>query len=160
MILRAPKAKKFYKNENAWLNAVYRKNKELIDFSYPAIGGKSSKQMFKNTVKAYKSKGKTTYQAVQLTTHTSAFTSGNPETSVKLFQENIYKGIFSSTTSRNKFLKLLKKEGFNEKDITPQNFRYHKKDKVYTYGNIMIETTYNNHLIITKITNEELEGLK
>lgn len=154
MILRAPKAKKFYKNENAWLNAVYRKNKELIDFSYPSTNGESSKIIFKKQVKQYKSKGYKAYKAVQMTTKTSAFMSKNSPESYKLFTQNFYKGLISDRRGKAAFLKMT---GEKENKIKLGNFEFvggntyiYKQSKIDKSTNKTIRKYYYVHLIISK----------
>lgn len=154
MILRAPKAKKFYKNENAWLNAVYRKNKNLIDFSYPSTDGESSKTIFKKQVKQYKSEGYKTYKAVQMTTKTSAFMSKNSPDSYKLFVQNFYKGLMSDRRGKEAFLKMI---GETENKVNLRNFEFvggntyiYKQSKIDKSTNKIVRKYYYVHLIVSK----------
>lgn len=50
--MRARKKRKYYKNTDSWLDAVYRANKEYIDYNLPE-GIKNKKASFKNAVKGY-----------------------------------------------------------------------------------------------------------
>ena len=143
MILRASKAKSKYKSENAWLDAVYRKNKKLIDFSFPETGDISSKARFKQKVREYKEVGYSTYKSTQLVTKTSAYVSKNGN---ELFKENIYKGIFSRTREREKFLKTA---GLKAKEVDPSKFEY-IGNGLYLYNNIIVETRYTGNLRIYK----------
>lgn len=143
MKLKALKAKSKYKNENAWLDAVYRKNKNLIDFSFPERGGLSSKKLFKMQVKQYKEleNGRySTYKSVQLVAKSSSFTSKDE----RLFQENLFKGLASNTRASQRFEKL---SGEKIKNVSIKDLKYEGSGQ-YSYKGVIIETRYNNAIRI------------
>ena len=47
----------FYVSEEAWLNAIYRANKALIDAAYEGKGTSGPRAVFKSQVREYKAKG-------------------------------------------------------------------------------------------------------
>ena len=73
-MLRAKKAKYKYKNTDAWLNAVYRNNKTLIDEKLPAGPGQSSKATFKQWVNAYRAEGNSPVKALRTLSKSEIFT--------------------------------------------------------------------------------------
>ena len=50
MRLKARKAKYKYKNDDAWVRAVYRKNKEYIDSKLYGVAEKNKFKVFKNLI--------------------------------------------------------------------------------------------------------------
>lgn len=138
MLLKAAKAKYKYKNENAWLDAVYRKNKTFIDSKLSVVGEKNKKKVFKQLVKERQDRGETTYRAVKNLGKTEIFTSRRERS-----QENILKAIKSDKETFKQFRKEI---GFNTK-IDTTKFEWDYKDKVYKYGNTIIDITNSPYKI-------------
>ena len=63
----------FYVSEEAWLNAIYRANKALIDAAYEGKGTRGPRAVFKSQVQEYKAKGYSTRAAVKIVSNTRAF---------------------------------------------------------------------------------------
>lgn len=123
-MLRAKKAKYKYKNTNAWLNAVYRNNKTLIDEKLPAGPGQSSKATFKQWVNAYRAEGNSPVKALRILSRSEIFT----ERSVRL-KENFLKSL---KQDKEAFKKFREKIGWKTK-ITPDNLYYDYKLQAYEY---------------------------
>ena len=64
-MLRARTAKKQYKNTNAWLDAVYRNNKQVIDKALQSTRWSSSKKIFKEWIRAYIAEGNSPVKALR-----------------------------------------------------------------------------------------------
>lgn len=131
MLLRANKAKYKYKNEKAWLDAVYRKNKNLIDSALSGVREKSKKSVFIQLIKERKeTKGETLFQAVRRIGRTDVFT-----TRKERAQENI----FNAIKKEKDLYKIFRKSvGWKEK-IDLSKFSWDYDDKVYKYGDTVID---------------------
>ena len=56
----------FYKSEEAWLNAIYRANKALIDAAYEGKGTRGPRAVFKSQVREYTAKGYGTKEHIEV----------------------------------------------------------------------------------------------
>ena len=71
--LKAKHQWSFYKSNDAWLNAIYRANKALIDAAYKNVGESSPRAVFKSQVREYNYSGYDIRQAVKIVSNTRAF---------------------------------------------------------------------------------------
>ena len=123
-MLRAKKAKYKYKNTNAWLNAVYRNNKTLIDEKLPAGPGQSSKATFKQWVNAYRAEGKSPNKALRTLSKSEIFT----DRATRL-KENFLRSLKQDKESWKTFRRAV---GWHKK-ITIDKFSYDYAEKAYKY---------------------------
>ena len=123
-MLRAKKAKYKYKNTNAWLNAVYRNNKALIDEKLPAGPGQSSKATFKQWVNAYRAEGKSPVKALRTLSQSEIFT----DRATRL-KENFLKSLKQDKEAWKTFRRAV---GWNKK-ITIDKLTYDYSEHSYKY---------------------------
>ena len=139
MQLRAKKAKYKYKNESAWLKAVYRNNKELIDSKLSMIKESNKFNIFKQLVKERQDvRGETAYKAVQSLAKSEVFVSRKQR-----LQENVYKAIKSDKELMRQF-----KKKAGRKKIDTEKFEWDYEDKVYKYEDVRIDISNSPYGII------------
>lgn len=125
--LRAKKNKGSYKNTSAWLDAVYRNNKQFIDSKINVSNPKASKKkVFKQLVQEYMDEGYSPTKAVNTLSKTTIFTE-----EYERFRENVYKGISNDKLAFKQFRKLV---GWKQK-IDINKFDYDANEKIYIYDN-------------------------
>lgn len=130
MQLKARRPKYKYKNDEAWLRAVYRKNREYINSKLYGVSEKNKFKAFKNLVEERKDRKKeTTYRAVR-----GVARALEPKNK---FQENIYKAIKSDEDLMKQFRKEI---GWKTK-IDLQKFKWDYSDNTYSYGNVRIDVS-------------------
>lgn len=146
MLLRANKAKYKYKNEKAWLDAVYRKNKVLIDSALSEVRETNKKKIFIQLIKERKeTRGETLYQAVRRIGKTDVFSSKKERA-----QENILNAI---KREKDIFKTFRKSVGWKKK-IDTTKFRWDYDDGVYKYENVVIDVSNSPHEINIYTTDE------
>lgn len=123
-MLRAKKAKYKYKNTNAWLDAVYRNNKTLIDEKLPAGPGQSSKATFKQWVNAYRAEGNSPVKALRILSKSEIFT----DRATRL-KENFLKSLKQDKEAWQTFRRAV---GWNKK-ITIDKLTYDYSEHSYKY---------------------------
>lgn len=126
MKLQAKKIKSKYKNTNAWLDAVYRNNKDIIDNSLIVTGKTSAKKVFKQLVNEYISEGMSPTKAVKTLSKTTIFT---PE--VERLKSNAFKGLKGDKAAMKQFRKAI---GWHEK-IDEAKMTYDASQHIYVYDN-------------------------
>ena len=136
MHLKAKLTRKRYKNDTAFINAVYRNNKQWIDshiYGGKPKGAKSIKTAFVNSVKDYMEMNNISAQsAIDILVSSESFT-----TAAERMQRNITKAIKSNPSVYNEFkkeLKLNKKE-----DIDPSKFNWNYNEEAYEYEDYYIQ---------------------
>lgn len=134
---KAKHKKGFYKSTDAWINAVYRNNKEVISKELGS-DGKSSKVIFKQMIKEYMSEGLSPTKAVSTIARSTIFTS----TKERLL-DNFYKGLKSDQEAYKTFKELIKEKGKYTKFDTEKLF-WNPQDKVYIYDNSVIISFQNS----------------
>lgn len=151
MLLKAKKAKYKYKNEKAWLDAVYRNNRELIESALSGVRETNKKKIFVQLIQERRDvKGETLYQAVRRIGKTDVFSSKKERA-----QENILNAI---KREKDIFKTFRKVTGWNEKiDVT--KFRWDYDDKVYKYGDVVIDIS-NSPYEINIYTTDEWDSIK
>lgn len=128
--LKAKKAKYKYKNESAWLRAVYRNNKTLIDSKLSTVKESNKFKVFKELVNERKTAlGETTYKAVQNLSKTEIFV-----TRKRRLQENVYKAIKSDKDLMRQF-----KQKTGRKAVDIEKFEWDYEDKVYKYDDVRVD---------------------
>ena len=127
---KAAHNKGFYKNTDAWIDAVYRNNKAIIDEKL-AFAGKP-KSTFKQMVKEYVSEGLSPTKAVSTIARSTLFT---PE--VERLKNNFYEGLKGDKEAYQTFRELTKERGKYSK-FDPNRLKWDKDDKVYVYGNVIV----------------------
>lgn len=139
MLLKAAKPKYKYKSEKAWIDAVYRKNKQAIDSALGAVREKNKKKVFNTLLKERMDKGETLYQAVRRIGRTDVFSSRKERA-----QENILSAI---KKDKETFRVFRLSVGWKEK-IDTSKFVWDYEDKVYRYGNTVIDVRTSPYEII------------
>lgn len=127
---KAKHNKGFYKNTDAWLNAIYRNNKSVIDKELSFAG--NPKKVFKQMVNEYIDEGLSPTKAVSTIARSTIFT---PE--VERLKSNFYEGLKGSKDAYKTFRELTKEHGRYAK-FDPNKLKWNKDDKVYEYGNVII----------------------
>lgn len=127
---KAAHNKGFYKNTDAWIDAVYRNNKSVIDEKL-AFAGKP-KATFKQMVKEYITEGLSPTKAVSTIARSTLFT---PET--ERLKNNFYEGLKGDKEAYKAFRELTKEKGKYSK-FDPNKLKWDKDDKVYVYGNVIV----------------------
>lgn len=127
---KAKHNKSFYKNTDAWLNAVYRNNKTTIDKELSWAG--SPKRVFKQMVGEYINEGLTPTKAVSTIAKSTLFT-----TTSERLRTNAYQALKTDKAAYKAFRELTKEKGkytaFDE-----SKFTWNKSEGVYTYGKVVI----------------------
>ena len=124
----------FYKSEEAWLNAIYRANKALIDAAYEGKGTRGPRAVFKSQVREYKAKGYGTKEAIKIVSNTRAFRPAG----VPWYIENAVQGMKSMGVWQQ-FLNLNRDAQGHFLPFDIYKLKY-IGDKVYLYDNrIVIE---------------------
>lgn len=127
---KAKHNKSFYKNTDAWLDAIYRNNKQTIDKELSFAG--NSKSVFKQMVKEYMAEGLSPTKAVSTIAKSTLFT---PE--VERLKSNFYEGLKGDKDAYKLFRELTKERGKYAK-FDPNKLKWNKEDKVYQYDNVII----------------------
>lgn len=140
MLLKAAKPKYKYKSEKAWLDAVYRKNKAVIDSTFANVREKNKKKAFKAILnERIEKRGETLYQAVRRIGRTEFFSSRKERA-----QENILSAI---KKDKETFRVFRLSVGWKEK-IDTSKFVWDYEDKVYRYGNTVIDVRTSPYEVI------------
>lgn len=125
MKLKALKNKGKYKNTEAWLDAVYRNNREFIDSKLVITNPRASKKtVFKQLVREYMDEGMSPTKALNTLSKTTIFT---PE--AERFRSNVHKAIREDKDTYKQFRKMV---GWKEK-IDDSKFVYDKEQHIYVY---------------------------
>ena len=134
---KAKHKKGFYKSTDAWINAVYRNNKEVINKELGS-GGKSAKVIFKQMIKEYMSEGVSPTKAVSTIARSTLFTS----TKERLL-DNFYKGLKSDQEAYKTFKELTKEKGKYTKFDTEKLY-WNPYDKAYIYDDSVVISFQNS----------------
>ena len=155
--IKANKVRSKYKNTEAWLDAVYRKNKEYIDSTFISTtqSGKSIKVQFKQSVKdyIYGERKFTPEEALKATQRSSHFT-----TPKERIRANLMSRIKKEKEGEfyKKFRQIAFRESGKYAKYDPDKWFYHYDDKVYTYdGRIMISFSNSPQSVIMKVLDEK-----
>lgn len=124
---KAKKAKNKYKSTDAWLNAVYRNNKAVIDRELSGTK-QGPKGTFKKIVQEYMQEGLTPTKAVSALARSTTFT---PKT--ERMKTNFWSGIKGDKAAYKEFRELTKEKGKYTKFDRDQ-LVYDKSQKLYIYG--------------------------
>lgn len=143
--LKANKARSKYKNTEAWLDAVYRKNKFVIDKTFipSSQSGKSIKAQFKQSVRDYMD-----YfgpeKALKAATKSAHFT-----TPKERIRENLLSGLKKDQDTYKRFQQLTRGSKGRFEKFDPEKLFYHFRDKVYVYDNRVIISFENSPQRVT-----------
>lgn len=133
---KAKKAKNKYKNTDAWLNAVYRNNKAIIDKELSFAG--KPKTVFKKMVQEYVDEGMSPKKAVSTIAKSTLFTSEKER-----LQSNFYEGLKGDKDAYKEFRELTKERGrYSKFDI--DKLSWDKTDKVYRYDDNVVISFQNS----------------
>lgn len=124
--LEALHPKKYYKNTSAWLDAVYRNNKSIIDQELSSAG--KPKVVFKQIVKEYMSEGFAPTNAVKTLARSTIFTPV-----VERLHTNLKKGLTSDRDAYKTFRELTKENNRYTK-FDSQNLKWDRSTKSYIYN--------------------------
>lgn len=129
---KAKKAFNKYKDANAWLDAVYRKNKKKIDAAYAVIPSPLSKKtLFKNNVREYVKRGtaQSIPEALSKLERTTIFM-----TKSQIMYRNAIEGMKRKFPKQYKLFRELTKD-WNGRytTIDPNKLSWDKYSKVYIY---------------------------
>lgn len=140
--MRAARKKSRYKNDETWLNAVYKKNKAEIDAALEGVGGKNKKKIFKQLVKEYQEDGLTAKQALSKLERSTIFT-----TTGERLRKNAREGITTDQEAWKRFRELTKVHGKYTK-VDVDKLVWNNKSKRYEYvkedGTIVFITFRNS----------------
>lgn len=140
--------KGYYKDTDAWLDAVYRNNKATMDEGLSRKG--KPKAVFKQIVKEYMDEGMTAKQAVSTLARTTIFTPKSERLS-----ENAIKGLIGDKDAYKVFREITKVGGRYTK-IDRSQLVWNKKEKAYIYnGNVRISFENSPKITIVRLINEQ-----
>lgn len=133
---KAAKNKSAYKNTDAWIDAVYRNNKQVIDAEL-SFGKKSGRTIFKQMIKEHMDEGLSPTKAVKTVARSTLFTSTKER-----ITNNFYEGLKNDKDAYKNFREATKEKGRYTK-FDPDKLVWDKKDKVYIYNN-KVRISYDN----------------
>lgn len=137
MKLEAKRKKSSYKSTDAWLDAVYKNNKEIIDQNIITLGKESKKKVFKQLVKENMAEGMSPVKALKTLANSTVFTPVGER-----LINNAYKGLKSDKGAYKAFRELTKEKGrFTSIDL--DKFRYDPNTHSYIY-NDLIRISFEN----------------
>lgn len=130
----------YYKSDRHYLDAIYRKNKTLIDTELSGGSG-SPRTTFKTIVNEYLEEGKTIRQSLRIIDRSELFT---PR--LERLQSNALKTLRRDEKAWEAFSELRSKR--NERGqftkIDTSKMKWDKKQKVYIYNNELIISFKNS----------------
>lgn len=137
MKFKALQKKGKYKNTDAWINAVYRNNKSVIDDKLQINENSkiSTQTLFRNMVKEYIKMGLSPIRAVDALSRTTIFT---PRW--ERLQNNAMAGLRNNPDAFYQFRRLT---GWKKK-VDPSLFVWDKEQRLYIYGNTGITVSFKN----------------
>lgn len=138
----------YYKDDNAYLDAVYRNNKAIIDEAYQGIiRGKSAKSIFKESINGYITEdGYSLSKSLKVLARSTTFT-----TNKERLTNNFYSGLVADKEAYKLFRELTKEHGRYSKFDTEQ-LRYNKEENVYVYNDKVIISFENSPLqVVVKL---------
>lgn len=148
MKFKALKKKRKYKNTDAWINAVYRNNKSVIDDKLQINENIkiSTQTLFRNMVKEYINMGLSPTKALDTLSRTTIFT---PRW--ERLQNNAIRGLRNDPDAFYRFRKLT---GW-KKQVDPSLFIWDKEQHLYIYGDTGIAVSFRNspYRVIVRNTN-------
>ena len=131
--LKAKHKKKFYKNDRAYIEAIYRNNKNYIDERMGEGYRVSHKTAFINTVKDYMKE-----QRIGASTAISRFISSEEFTTKG---ERLHHNLIEGLMGNKEAYKIFKnKTGIKKKtDIDMNKLEYDYNDNIYKYEDVIID---------------------
>jgi hypothetical protein len=135
---KANKPRSAYKDTNAWLNSVYKNNKEIID---EKLSGRnvSPKTLFKRLVKEQIEQDKNTpTQALKTIARSRLFTEAK-----EMFREHAWSGLAEDPKAYKRFRELTKEKGRYTK-FDPNKLVWNKRDGVYVYNDEIVISFQNS----------------
>lgn len=139
---KAKHNKSFYKDTDAWINAVYRNNKAVIDKELSG-GEKGPKSTFKQIINEYIAEGKSPTKAMSTLARSTIFT---PE--AERIKNNFWSGLKGDADAYKEFRELSKEKGRYTK-FDQSKLKWNKADKAYTYNGVIIISFKNSPLGIS-----------
>ena len=125
--------KSYYKNTEAWVNAVYRNNKAIIDEKLSSAG--SPKKVFKQMIKEYMEEGLRPTKAVATIAQSRIFRPPLPLP--ERMRENMMSGLVGDRSAYKAFREFTKEKGRYTK-IDKSKIIWSKSENAYIYGNTLI----------------------
>ena len=149
MFRQSVKPKKKYKNEDAWLDAIYRKNKEFIVerlHNPHAANTTSPKTQFKQLFREYRAEGYTPTKAIDALEKSSIFTEAKDR-----LKSNAYAALKKDKEAYQQFRDLTKDERGRYTSIDINDFSY--EDGTYVYKNLIVVDFTNSpqEIVVRKI---------
>ena len=133
---KAAHNKSYYKTTDAWIDAVYRNNKEIIDKELSFAG--KPRATFKQMVEEYMDEGLRPTEAVSTIARSTLFTS-----ELERLQNNFYQGLKGDKEAYKLFREFTKERGKYAK-FDPNRLKWNKEDKFYVYGDNVIISFQNS----------------
>ena len=133
---KAKHNKGFYKSTDAWIEAVYRNNKQIIDLELAKAG--KPKAVFKQIIKEYIEEGLTPTKAMATLAKSTMFT---PE--AERLKNNMISGLKSDKGAFKAFRELTKERGRYAK-FDPNKVKWDKSEGVYVYGSNVVISFQNS----------------
>lgn len=131
---KAAHSRSYYKSQNSWLNAIYRKNKSIIDEAYKKRHGDigleaGPRRAFLNDVKEYVESGMSTRDALKTLSRSTTFTPAKER-----IQNNFWAGIKGDTEAYKQLREITKEKGRYAKFDRSQ-LVWDREQKAYIYKN-------------------------
>lgn len=133
---KAKHNKGFYKNTNAWLDAIYRNNKDVINKELSWAG--SPKKIFKQMINEYIAEGKSPTKAVSTLAKSTLFT-----TEAERLRNNAL-GALKGDKGAYKAFREYTKQGGKYTAFDESKLRWDKSEGVYTYGKDIVISFQNS----------------
>lgn len=133
---KAKHNKGYYKNTDAWIDAVYRNNKDVIDANLK-LGGSSPKTIFKQIIKEYIREGVKPTTAMKTLARSTIFTPTQER-----IKTNLWTGLKGDKAAYKEFRELTKEKG-KYTAFDPSKLVWNRQDNVYIY-NALIKISFQN----------------
>ena len=149
--LKASKPRKAYKSDRAYLEAVYRKNKEWINKMANYKPNVSMKRSFVNSAMEYVEQGNTAIQAANKLASSAAFAGKGYRGKI-----NIYNVIMNDKKLYKKFKEetgIRKKSDF---DLEKFNWTY-ADNGYYTYDNVIVDVSNSPYRVVIRRKDKGLD---
>lgn len=150
---KARRKRNYYKNTNAWLNAVYRYNKELIDREFTG-GLKGPRASFKELIRQYVKEGMDAQDSLNTIARSTMFTSVEER-----LRNNALTALKSKKSSYKEFLNLNRGEKGRFEQFDINKLKWIKEEHLYVYSDRIVIKFDNSPLdiIVTSVSKYNAE---
>lgn len=127
---KAKHNKGYYKSTDAWIDAVYRNNRAVIDANLN-LAGRSPRATFKQIIKEYISEGVKPTVAMQTLARSTVFTPAQER-----IKTNLWTGLKGDKDAYKKFRELTKDKG-KYTTFDPSKLVWDRASNVYIYNSFI-----------------------